>query len=274
MRPARQKGVAVAQLGADDYESLQRRLDALAALLDLHCTGTLLADNKGIVLFVSRSAARLIGRHREDVYGRPWQEVLPLAPDDRCALFERLRGNECTDSLVVRMPQADGSRHSVGIEIKSARGLESHSVFFLHDLADLYDLPMVPASAAPMHGLHGESTAMQLVHQQIEDLARVDSTVLLSGETGTGKEVVARAIHHSSDRRNKPYIAVNCAGLTESLLVSQLFGHRRGAFTERSPITSGSSRPPTEARSFSTRSATFHPLSRPRCCGSCRSARL
>ena len=72
---------------------------------------------------------------------------------------------------------------------------------------------------------------MQLVYQQIRDVARVDSTVLIEGETGTGKELVARAIHSSSHRKNKPFIAVNCAGLTESLLSSQLFGHKRGAFT-------------------------------------------
>jgi sigma-54 dependent transcriptional regulator, acetoin dehydrogenase operon transcriptional activator AcoR len=72
---------------------------------------------------------------------------------------------------------------------------------------------------------------MQQVYQQICDLSQVDSTVLIEGETGTGKELAARAIHASSHRKDKPFIAVNCAGLTESLLNSQLFGHRRGAFT-------------------------------------------
>ncbi len=69
---------------------------------------------------------------------------------------------------------------------------------------------------------------MQLVYQQIRAVARVDSTVLIEGETGTGKELVARAIHASSHRKDKPFVAVNCAGLTEALLSSQLFGHKRG----------------------------------------------
>ena len=72
---------------------------------------------------------------------------------------------------------------------------------------------------------------MQQVYQQIRAVARVDSTVLIEGETGTGKELVARAIHAASHRKDKPFIAVNCAGLTEALLASQLFGHKRGAFT-------------------------------------------
>jgi DNA-binding NtrC family response regulator len=84
---------------------------------------------------------------------------------------------------------------------------------------------------AQFHDLLGKSKAMQLVYQQIRDVARVDSTVLIEGETGTGKELVAQAIHSSSHRKDKPFVAVNCAGLTESLLASQLFGHKRGAFT-------------------------------------------
>jgi DNA-binding NtrC family response regulator len=72
---------------------------------------------------------------------------------------------------------------------------------------------------------------MQQVYQQIRQVAAVDATVLIEGETGTGKELVARAIHALSARQDKPFIAVNGAGLTESLLASQLFGHKRGAFT-------------------------------------------
>jgi sigma-54 dependent transcriptional regulator, acetoin dehydrogenase operon transcriptional activator AcoR len=65
----------------------------------------------------------------------------------------------------------------------------------------------------------------------IQDLAAVDSTVLIEGETGTGKELVARGIYSRSHRHDRPFIAVNCAGLTEALVESQLFGHRRGSFT-------------------------------------------
>ncbi|CAM2070172.1 Sigma-54-dependent Fis family transcriptional regulator [Sulfidibacter corallicola] len=81
------------------------------------------------------------------------------------------------------------------------------------------------------HDFIGKSKPMRAVYQLIQDLARVDATVLINGETGTGKELVARAIHGEGDRRSGPFITVNCGGLSESLIASQLFGHRKGAFT-------------------------------------------
>ena len=106
------------------------------------------------------------------------------------------------------------------------------------------------------HAMVGESYAMRQLKEQVAMAAPTNGRVLIYGENGTGKELVARAIHESSRRRAGAFVEVNCAAIPEELIESELFGHIRGRLRGRWRIAGASSRPPMAGRSFSTRSAT------------------
>ena len=87
------------------------------------------------------------------------------------------------------------------------------------------------AGASPSADIVGTSKALGMVLWYVNRVAATDSTVLITGETGTGKELVARAIHKASTRSSQPFVSVNCAAIPQSLIAAELFGYERGAFT-------------------------------------------
>ena len=108
-----------------------------------------------------------------------------------------------------------------GMSFPSVIGREADQFYFEPELK----------SEHCFEGIVGKSVALQRVLQQVEIVAPTNSTVLLHGETGTGKELIARAIHNLSSRRDRAYVRMNCAAIPSGLLESELFGHERGAFT-------------------------------------------
>ena len=122
--------------------------------------------------------------------------------------------------FVTKPFQFDELRHALDGAIEQRR-LKSENAWLREQLQQRYSF----------EGIVGRSRAMRDLFQTLETVARTASTILISGETGTGKEVVARAIHHASPRRGQRFVALNCSAIPENLLEAEIFGHVRGAFT-------------------------------------------
>jgi transcriptional regulator with PAS, ATPase and Fis domain len=217
---------------AQAKQQLEQANDDMLSVLNELRLGVAMTDEHGAVTFLSEAAEQLLEKTEDEVLETPWEQMLSLSDQDRAQLERVAALPEARRSKVpVQMRTGGGRRYWMEIEVNDDPRDPRRKMFFLYDVSELYDLRRLLDEKAKFHELVGESRSMQIVYQQIQDVAKVDATVLVEGETGTGKELVARAIHFGSRRKNKSFVAVNCAGLTESLLASQLFGHRRGAFT-------------------------------------------
>jgi transcriptional regulator with PAS, ATPase and Fis domain len=209
-------------------QSEELRDDLLGVLQGLGLA-TILTDSQGGITFISDEAAGLLNLSTNRT-GQRWDQVLSCSKTDRDAIGVRIRNPaEQHDPLTLHL-ETDNPRWLDVTVFPHPRHNEKRILLF-HDTTEIHDLRRLLDEKARFHNLVGSSPSMMQVYQLVRDIARVDATVLIDGETGTGKELIARAIHFSSARKQGPFIAANCAGFTDSLLGSQLFGHKRGAFT-------------------------------------------
>ena len=180
----------------------------------------------------------LVGYSREDLLsGRlNWADLTPpeYVPSDELAHEEGLRFGACTP-FEKELIRKDGSRVPVLVATAVLKLSPFRWITFVQDLRErdrtegIENEDVEPRQ--DFEEIVGTSAALRRVQRQIEVVAPTDATVLILGETGTGKELVARAIHRLSPRKNLPFVTLNCAAIPTGLLESELFGYERGAFT-------------------------------------------
>ncbi len=212
-------------------QRIESQRDDLLQILDGLRQGTAMTDANGHLTFLSATARRLFVVD-DEALGQSWDAVFPV-PDP---VLDALRTAIDTpaaerDTIPAQVDASEGGPYHLEIEIIDDPREPTRHIFVLYDVTEVHDLRQRLDDDTTFRGMIGSSEAMQQVFQQIQQVARVDTTALIHGETGTGKELTARAIHDASNRADAPFVAVNCAALNQELAGSQLFGHKKGAFT-------------------------------------------
>ena len=196
----------------------------------------LLDPAQDAILDANSKAGRLLGYDREDLLRRPISAIHPTEMD-RLRSFARsvaTAGSGWTDELacVTRTGQSLAAEISASmVEI----GGRTYMIALVRDTTERQRAAQVLADEVQAkynyEEIVGQSPSLQEVLTQVELVAPTDTSVLIVGETGTGKELICRALHHASQRRDYPLIKLNCAAIPSGLIESELFGHEKGAFT-------------------------------------------
>ncbi|MBL6986196.1 MAG: sigma 54-interacting transcriptional regulator [Methylobacter sp.] len=221
------------------HQPLQTLFLKLLDLCDI--AGLYIVDRDQQVIYWSRGAEQLSGLTAEDVTGkRCLQEyVITKSSDHQKQLIKSLQTDqqkiELEKMTQVLYDQDGVYAGGLGLLLPVSKQSANATLSISSSEASAPRLdPVGEAAELGMHGFHGllsRSPAMEAVFQIIQNAAETEATVLVRGESGSGKELVAKAIHDMSVRSNAPFLAINCAALSSSLLDSELFGHVRGAFT-------------------------------------------
>jgi PAS domain S-box-containing protein len=216
------------------------------SVVDLMAEGVMLIDQTGKIVWLNRSLLRLTGYPYEELIGMPCSiltyemcqiELCEKAEHGWCSLFR----DGCLDGKRGVLARKDGVQVPILKNASILRDAEGKITGAVETITDISQLVSKEHEIQQLHrqtkgensfrGIVGASACINAVFDMIRKAAVSDAPVIILGDSGTGKELVADAIHDLGPRKDKPFIKVNCSALTESLLETELFGHVKGAYT-------------------------------------------
>jgi PAS domain S-box-containing protein len=231
--------------------ALRRSEERLRSLFEFSPDAIVVANHAGVIEEVNPQVEKFFGYARAELVGQPIETLIPeryrkAHPERRAEYAAHPRVRSMRAGLELYGRRKDGSEFPVDIMLGPMAGAQGEMVLgVIRDLSQKKKdeealrlseqqksyLEIELESTNQFDEIVGDSPELKRVLKQVEDVAVTDATVLILGETGTGKELIARALHRLSPRRDHAFIKLNCSAIPSGLLESELFGHERGAFT-------------------------------------------
>jgi transcriptional regulator with PAS, ATPase and Fis domain len=215
---------------AETLQNITVVSNQLRTIIESVDNGILAVDNRGTIMHCNRIGANLMRRNRRDILGKRISKIWAGSP-----ILEILKGGHGYDWREESYQAANHTMHFM-VTVKPVV-MESKivgAVASFRDMADVrkkaYDM-IVTVQPVGIDDIWGESHLIQKLRKTILQVSQSTSTVLITGETGTGKGLIASAIHHSGPRLAGPFISVNCGAIPDNLIESELFGYSEGAFS-------------------------------------------
>jgi len=223
-------------MGYDDRKNRKASVPAQTdAILESISDGVFTVDLNWSVTSFNRAAELITGVPRNEAIGRRCSDVFRsnMCGDD-CALQQTLKTGKPVIGKSGYIIDANGNRIPISIStamLKDSQGRVIGGAETFRDLSEIEDLRKELEGKRSVGDMTSRSPLMQRIFEVLPAIAASPSTVLVLGETGTGKEMMAKSLHSLSQRSKGPFVAVNCGALPDTLLESELFGYKKGAFT-------------------------------------------
>ena len=204
------------------------------AILESILDGVFTVDSEFRITSFNKAAELITGYKKDEVLGKNCGEVMRSTDKEPCPLIRTLETGEPVSNYEMEIITRDGKRVPVSVNtaiLNDENGRMIGGVETFRDMSEIVRLRNEVRHRYSFGSIIGKADCMQMVYDKLEVVSGTDSNVLIEGETGTGKDLIARTIHYNSMRKDKPFLKINCAAIPENLLESELFGYRRGAFT-------------------------------------------
>ncbi len=222
-------------------ESL-RNLSRIYAIIDSVADGLFTTNNDMIITNFNKAAEEITGFSHDEAIGRPCAEVFHSSCCNHgCPLQESVMSRQAVEREV-EITDRNGRKKQLSVKASTLRdctGTVIGGVQTLRDITPIIAIKEELRNKYTFKSIISRNATMQRLFDIMDDISASDATVLLHGESGTGKELFAHAIHNLSNRKKHPLITVNCGALPETLLESEIFGVRKGAFTGASENRAG-----------------------------------